>query len=60
MIARIWTGAVAQADREAYACHVEETGLASYAATSGNLGARLLLREADGPSRAFSLWASME
>ncbi len=62
MIARIWKGAVAQADREAYARYVEETGLASYAATAGNLGARLLLREADGRIEVvtFSLWESMD
>ena len=62
MIARIWKGAVAQADREAYARYVAETGLAAYAATAGNLGARLLLREADGRIEVvtFSLWESMD
>jgi heme-degrading monooxygenase HmoA len=62
MIARTWRGAVASADREAYARYVAETGLAAYAATAGNLGSHLLLRDADGRTEVvtFSLWESMD
>ena len=39
MIARIWKGAVARRDGDAYAAYMDQTGIAGYTATPGNLGA---------------------
>lgn len=62
MIARIWRGAVASADADAYADYMLETGVAAYTATPGNRGVSMLRRD-DG-SRCefvmFSLWESMD
>jgi heme-degrading monooxygenase HmoA len=62
MIARIWSGVVAEADSEAYARYVQETGIAAYRSTPGNLGAFLLRRPTDAGVRfvTVSLWSSME
>ena len=62
MIARIWRGAVAQADGDAYANYIDETGMAAYAETPGNRGAWMLRRERDGKAEflMFTLWDSME
>ena len=63
MIARIWRGTVRSADAEAYAAYMHETGLAAYAATPGNLDARMLRRAlADGRTEfvMVSVWDSLE
>ena len=62
MIARIWRGAVAQADGDAYADYIDETGMAAYTKTPGNRGAWMLRRDVDGKTEflMFTLWDSME
>ena len=62
MIARIWRGAVAQADGDAYADYVAETGLAGYTSTEGNRGAWLLRRDVGDKTEVvtLSMWDSME
>ena len=62
MIARIWRGAVAQADGDAYAEYIDETGMAAYTETPGNRGAWMLRRDIDGKTEfvMFTLWDSME
>jgi heme-degrading monooxygenase HmoA len=62
MIARIWRGAVAKADGDAYAEYMEGTGLAGYTNTPGNRGAWMLRRDVDDKTEflMFTLWDSME
>jgi heme-degrading monooxygenase HmoA len=62
MIARIWRGAVATADADAYADYIDETGLAAYKNTPGNRGAWMLRRDIDDQTEflTFSLWESMD
>jgi heme-degrading monooxygenase HmoA len=62
MIARIWRGAVAQADGDAYADYIDGTGMAAYTKTPGNRGAWMLRRDVDGKTEfvMFTLWDSME
>ncbi len=62
MIARIWRGAVAQADGDAYADYMDGTGMAGYTKTPGNRGAWMLRRDVDGKTEfvMFTLWDSME
>ncbi|HUA04839.1 MAG TPA: hypothetical protein VMB27_13120 [Solirubrobacteraceae bacterium] len=62
MIARIWRGAVATADADAYADYIDETGLAAYKNTPGNRGAWMLRRDIDEKTEflTFSLWESMD
>lgn len=62
MIARIWRGAVAQADRDAYAEYMEQTGIAGYTRTPGNRGVWMLRRDAGETAEfvMFTLWDSME
>ncbi|MBV8221022.1 MAG: hypothetical protein JO325_21370 [Solirubrobacterales bacterium] len=62
MIARIWRGAVAQADGDAYAEYIDGTGMAAYTKTPGNRGAWMLRRDVDGNTEfvMFTLWESME
>jgi len=45
MVARIWRGAVRRTDGDAYADYIEETGVAEYLGTPGNLGANMLRRD---------------
>jgi heme-degrading monooxygenase HmoA len=45
MIARIWRGKTARADRDAYRGYLRQTGLRDYLATPGNQGAYVLWRE---------------
>jgi len=62
MIARTWRGWTSPDDAERYADYIQETGLAQYSATPGNLGAFLLHRP-DGDRTefiAFTLWSDME
>lgn len=62
MIARIWRGAVAEADRDAYAEYMDATGVAGYTSTPGNRGVWMLRRDVDGETEflMFTLWDSME
>jgi heme-degrading monooxygenase HmoA len=62
MIARIWRGAVATADADAYADYIDATGLAAYKNTPGNRGAWMLRRDIDDQTEflTFSLWESMD
>ena len=62
MIARIWRGAVAQADGDAYADYMDGTGMAAYTKTPGNRGAWMLRRDVDGRTEfvMFTLWDSMD
>lgn len=62
-ILRRWSALIRTADEEAYVGYLKGTGLADYAATSGNLGFQLLLRACgDGTSEVTTLswWTSME
>ena len=62
MIARIWRGAVAQANGDAYAEYMDGTGMTGYTKTPGNRGAWMLRRDLDGKTEfvMFTLWESME
>jgi len=62
MIARIWRGAVAQADGDAYAEYMDATGMAGYKNTPGNRGAWMLRRDVDEKAEflMFTLWESIE
>ncbi|MCZ2828546.1 hypothetical protein O2W14_06840 [Modestobacter sp. VKM Ac-2986] len=63
MIARTWRGWVRSEDRAAYAAYVEETGMAQYRRTPGNMAAHLLTRDlGDGRAEVVtvSLWASLD
>ena len=62
MIARSWRGAVKNADAEAYATYIDETGMKAYASTPGNRGAWMLTREIGGLTEfvTFSLWDSFD
>ena len=62
MIARMWRGAVARADADAYADYMQETGIAGYVSTPGNRGAWMLRRD-DGERTEFvmfTLWDSID
>ena len=61
MIARTWRGWVRSADTADYVRYVEETGMAHYRRTPGNLAAHLLTHDLpDGRTEVltFSLWTS--
>jgi heme-degrading monooxygenase HmoA len=62
MIARIWRGAVAKDDGDAYAEYMAATGLAGYTSTAGNHGAWMLRRDLGEKTEfvMFTLWDSME
>jgi heme-degrading monooxygenase HmoA len=62
MIARIWRGAVAECDGDAYARYMDGTGVAGYARTPGNRGVWMLRRDTDGKTEfvMFTLWDSMD
>jgi heme-degrading monooxygenase HmoA len=62
MIARIWRGATAASDADAYADYIRDTGLAEYRETDGNRGAWLLKR-VDGDRAEFvalTFWDDMD
>jgi heme-degrading monooxygenase HmoA len=61
MIARIWRGAVRQADGDAYARYMRDTGVAEYSATPGNLGVWMLRRNVGDRTEfvMFTLWDSI-
>ena len=60
MLARVWRGATAAEDAEAYLDYLERTGLAAYRATPGNAGAFALRRVVDGRAEfvLLTLWES--
>jgi heme-degrading monooxygenase HmoA len=63
MIARSWRGWVRTEDRDAYVAYVDETGIAHYRATPGNLGAHLLTRDLDDGRTeivTLSFWTSVD
>lgn len=62
MIARIWRGAVAAADGDAYADYMDRTGVSGYRNTPGNRGVWMLRRDLDGRTEfvMFTLWDSIE
>ena len=62
MIARIWRGAVAQADRDAYVEYMEATGVAGYTSTPGNRGVWMLRRDVEATTEflMFTLWDSID
>ena len=62
MIARIWKGAVARQDGDAYADYMQETGVAGYVSTPGNRGAWMLRRDAGDRTEflMFTLWDSLD
>jgi heme-degrading monooxygenase HmoA len=63
VIARIWRGWVRAEDRDAYVSYIDDTGIAHYRRTPGNLGAWMLTRDL-GDGRAeivtLSFWDSLE
>jgi heme-degrading monooxygenase HmoA len=62
MIARIWRGAVAMADGDAYAQYMQHTGVTGYAETRGNRGVWMLRRTVEDKEEfvMFTLWDSLE
>lgn len=62
MAARIWRGAVAQADGDAYSRYMEDTGVPGYTGTPGNQGVWMLRRDVDDKAEflMFTLWDSMQ
>jgi heme-degrading monooxygenase HmoA len=63
VIARIWRGWVRTEDRNAYAAYIDETGIAHYRRTPGNLGAHMLLRDLDDGRTevvTLSFWTSYD
>ena len=61
MIARIWRGAVRQADGDAYAEYMRGTGVAGYAKTPGNRGVWMLRRDVGDRTEfvMLTLWDSL-
>ena len=61
MIARVWKGAVRKEDSDPYSEYMQETGVAGYAKTPGNLGVWMLRRDVDDRTEfmMFSLWDSL-
>lgn len=62
MIARMWRGAVAAEDRQAYADYMHRTGIPGYADVPGNRGVWMLRRDLGDRVEfvMFSLWDSLE
>lgn len=63
MILREWRAQVRRKDRDVYAAYVRETGLVHYAATEGNLGAAIAVRDLDDERSeivTLSYWTSLE
>lgn len=62
MIARIWRGATAPANADAYAAHLRDNILPELASLPGNAGL-MVLRRPDGDAVAFTvitLWRSLD
>jgi heme-degrading monooxygenase HmoA len=62
MIARIWRGAVRNADVDEYEAYIEATGFTAYGETPGNRGAWMLRRTKGELTEfiTFSLWDSVD
>jgi heme-degrading monooxygenase HmoA len=62
VIARIWRGAVARADAEAYSSYMQRTGIPGYIKTPGNRDVWMLRRDIGELTEfvMFSLWDSVE
>ena len=62
MIARMWRGWTRTEDADAYVAYVNETGIAGYRGTPGNLGAWILRRESEGRTEfvTLSFWESID
>jgi len=62
MIARIWTGATRENDKDRYYEYLKKTGLKEYESTPGNRGVWVLRRVHDGKSEftLMSLWDSWD
>lgn len=63
LILRKWTGVIRTAEEADYVAYIEGTGTADYAATPGNRGFQMLLRElGDGRSEVTTLswWESLD
>ena len=63
MIARMWRGWVRTEDRDAYVAYIEQTGMAEYRRTPGNIAAHMLTRDLDDGRTeimTLSFWESRE
>jgi heme-degrading monooxygenase HmoA len=62
MTVRIWRGAVAKSDGDAYARYMRDTGVAGYASSEGNRGVWMLRRDVDDKTEfvMFMLWDSID
>ena len=62
MIARVWTGATRELDKDTYFEYLQRTGLKEYASIPGNRGVWVLRRVCQGRSEftLISLWDSWE
>lgn len=63
LILRRWRGVIRTADEAEYVAYIDRTGAADYAATPGNRGYQMLLRDlGDGTSEVTTLswWESTE
>ncbi|RYY12494.1 MAG: hypothetical protein EON55_12150 [Alphaproteobacteria bacterium] len=63
LILRRWVGVIRTADAADYVAYIERTGTADYAATPGNRGFQMLLRDlGDGRSEVTTLswWRSLD
>ena len=63
LILRRWSSVIRTQDRVAYAAYVERTGGLDYAATAGNRGFQMLMRDRDDDSTevvTLSWWSSMD
>ena len=63
MIARVWRGWVRTEDRDAYVAYIQETGIAHYRSTPGNLAAHMLTRDLDDGRTevvTLSFWTSLD
>ena len=61
-IVRTWTGWVRPEDAETYARYIEETGMAEYRSTPGNLGAYMVLTEEGERTKVstVSFWTDLD
>ena len=62
MIARMWRGWTWSEDADAYAAYVDETGIAGYRNTPGNIGAWILRRDVGDRTEfvTLSFWESVD
>jgi heme-degrading monooxygenase HmoA len=63
MIARVWRGWVRTDRTAAYVAYIEQTGIAEYRRTPGNLGAQMLTRDLDDERTevvTLSWWESLD